>query len=112
MTLSAASSDRVLVVGSTNADLTVTVERFPGPGETLHASDFAIRPGGKGANQALAAARSGAARPSPSSARSVTTTTGESRGRLRFAAAGRRPRRRPRLGARRAELRASSERAV
>lgn len=50
----------VTVVGSINADLTVRVDRFPGGGETLTAHDLVVGPGGKGANQALAAARSGA----------------------------------------------------
>lgn len=53
-------SGKVLVVGSTNVDLTVSVDRFPRPGETLHARGLTVGPGGKGANQALAAARSGA----------------------------------------------------
>lgn len=50
----------LLVVGSANADLTVGVERRPSAGETVLGSDLAIRPGGKGANQAVAAARLGA----------------------------------------------------
>lgn len=50
----------VVVVGSINADLGVQVERFPKPGETLTASGGAFSPGGKGANQALAAALHGA----------------------------------------------------
>lgn len=47
---------RLLVVGSVNADLVMRVPRFPGPGETLVADSFATFPGGKGANQAAAAA--------------------------------------------------------
>jgi ribokinase len=51
----------LLVVGSANADLTVRVPRHPGPGETvLGATDLAVHPGGKGANQAVAAGRLGA----------------------------------------------------
>ncbi|MEU7306011.1 ribokinase [Streptomyces sp. NPDC007206] len=50
----------LLVVGSANADLVVAVERRPGPGETVLGSDLAVHPGGKGANQAVAAARLGA----------------------------------------------------
>ncbi|MER0241069.1 ribokinase [Streptomyces sp. HSW2009] len=50
----------LLVVGSANVDLVVGVERRPGPGETVLGSDLAVHPGGKGANQALAAARLGA----------------------------------------------------
>ena len=50
----------VLVVGSINADLVVTVPRLPGPGETVTGGRFARHGGGKGANQAVAAARAGA----------------------------------------------------
>ncbi len=51
----------VCVVGSANLDLVATVDRLPGPGETVPGSSFAEYPGGKGLNQAVAAARSGAA---------------------------------------------------
>ena len=51
---------RVCVVGSVNADLTFTVDKLPLPGETVLASALASCPGGKGANQAVAAARAGA----------------------------------------------------
>ncbi|MGP3987588.1 ribokinase [Streptomyces sp. 3N207] len=50
----------LLVVGSANADLVIGLDRRPGPGETVLGSDLAIHPGGKGANQAAAAARLGA----------------------------------------------------
>jgi ribokinase len=50
----------VVVVGSVNLDLVARVERLPGPGETLPARGVSRVPGGKGANQALAAARLGA----------------------------------------------------
>jgi ribokinase len=50
----------VLVVGSLNADLVVRAPRFPQPGETISGDDLQIIPGGKGANQAVAAARQGA----------------------------------------------------
>jgi ribokinase len=50
----------VVVVGSVNADLATTVSRHPGPGETVQGKEMRILPGGKGANQALAAARLGA----------------------------------------------------
>ena len=50
---------QVAVLGSANMDLVVTVDRAPGRGETVHGSAFATVPGGKGANQALAAARAG-----------------------------------------------------
>ncbi len=49
----------VVVFGSINLDLVSRVARFPTPGETLGAESFATYPGGKGANQALAAARAG-----------------------------------------------------
>jgi ribokinase len=52
---------RVLVVGSVNVDLVATVERLPAPGETVTDAAFARHPGGKGGNQATAAARLGAA---------------------------------------------------
>ena len=50
----------ILVVGSINADLVVRAPRFPEPGETISGDDLQIIPGGKGANQAVAAARQGA----------------------------------------------------
>ncbi|GIV87888.1 MAG: ribokinase [Chloroflexus sp.] len=50
----------IIVVGSLNMDLVVRAPRHPQPGETLIGSDFQIFPGGKGANQAVAAARLGA----------------------------------------------------
>jgi ribokinase len=51
----------VVVVGSLNVDLVTRVERIPRPGETVLGGDLATLPGGKGANQALAASRAGAA---------------------------------------------------
>ena len=50
----------ITVVGSINLDLVARVERLPRPGETVTDADFARVPGGKGANQAVAAARLGA----------------------------------------------------
>jgi len=50
----------IVVVGSLNVDLVVNVPRFPAAGETLLGGDYARHPGGKGANQAVAAARAGA----------------------------------------------------
>jgi ribokinase len=52
-------SDRILVVGSTNMDLIVQTDRLPAPGETVLGGTFFQAHGGKGANQAVAAARSG-----------------------------------------------------
>ncbi|MDG4825575.1 ribokinase [Asanoa sp. WMMD1127] len=51
---------RVVVVGSANLDLVVGVPRLPAPGETVLGSDVVTGPGGKGANQAVAAHRLGA----------------------------------------------------
>ncbi|MDV3130787.1 ribokinase [Mycobacterium sp. 29Ha] len=51
---------RVCVVGSVNADLTFTVNALPRPGQTVLASALLSSPGGKGGNQAVAAARAGA----------------------------------------------------
>lgn len=51
----------ILVLGSINADLFLAVERLPARGETVLAPTVETRPGGKGANQAAAAARAGAA---------------------------------------------------
>jgi ribokinase len=50
---------KVVVVGSTNTDMTVRVPRIPSPGETALGRDFRVTAGGKGANQAVAAARAG-----------------------------------------------------
>lgn len=51
---------RIVVIGSSNVDTTLHVEDFPKPGETINASEVSIAGGGKGANQAIAAAKSGA----------------------------------------------------
>ncbi len=51
----------MLVIGSANVDLVVPIERFPAEGETLLARSLHRGPGGKGANQAVAAARAGGA---------------------------------------------------
>ena len=54
------ASGRVLVVGSVNVDLVVAAPRLPGPGQTVSGGDVARYQGGKGGNQATAAARLGA----------------------------------------------------
>ena len=51
---------KIVVVGSSNTDLVVQVPYFPAPGETILGDDFMMARGGKGANQAVAAARLGA----------------------------------------------------
>jgi len=51
----------IVVVGSLNMDLVVRAPRHPEAGETILGSSFDTYPGGKGANQAVAAARMGAA---------------------------------------------------
>lgn len=50
----------ITVIGSANLDLIATVDRLPRPGETVPGDGFSTAPGGKGANQALAARRAGA----------------------------------------------------
>lgn len=52
--------NKVLVVGSSNMDMVVVTDHFPAPGETLLGRHFSTSPGGKGANQAVAAQRLGA----------------------------------------------------
>ncbi len=51
---------RIIVIGSANTDLVVRVPKLPRPGETITGEQFQIVAGGKGANQAVAAARAGA----------------------------------------------------
>jgi len=55
-----ARKPRIAVIGSNNVDLVTYVNRMPVPGETIEARDFEMGHGGKGANQAVAAARLGA----------------------------------------------------
>jgi ribokinase len=49
----------IVVVGSSNTDMIIQLDRIPVPGETILGGEFSIAAGGKGANQAVAAARSG-----------------------------------------------------
>ena len=53
------SKPRILVIGSSNTDMVIKLERIPRPGETALGSEFLTAAGGKGANQAVAAARAG-----------------------------------------------------
>ena len=51
--------DKILVIGSSNTDMVIKTEKMPAPGETILGGTFLMNPGGKGANQAVAAARLG-----------------------------------------------------
>jgi ribokinase len=59
MSAAAGQDGRIVVVGSLNADLTIYCENLPKPGETVQGNGFAVNPGGKSANQAVAAGRLG-----------------------------------------------------
>jgi ribokinase len=50
---------KILVIGSSNTDMVIKTEKLPVPGETILGGTFLMNPGGKGANQAVAAARLG-----------------------------------------------------
>src|SRR5690554_7173505 len=54
------ANPKIIVVGSSNTDMVVKVPHIPAPGETILGTEFMTIPGGKGANQAVAAARAGA----------------------------------------------------
>src|ERR1700761_8379173 len=49
----------IVVIGSTNTDMVIMSEHLPAPGETILGGSFFMNPGGKGANQAVAAKRLG-----------------------------------------------------
>ena len=49
----------IIVIGSTNTDMVIKSKKLPAPGETILGGTFFMNPGGKGANQAVAAARLG-----------------------------------------------------
>jgi ribokinase len=53
------TKNSILVVGSSNTDMIIKMERIPKPGETIIGGEFASAAGGKGANQAVGAARAG-----------------------------------------------------
>ena len=50
-------SKNIIVIGSCNTDMVIKADRLPVPGETIIGGSFMMNPGGKGANQAVAAAR-------------------------------------------------------
>ena len=50
---------KIIVIGSSNTDMVIRADRIPVPGETVLGGHFFMNPGGKGANQAVAAARMG-----------------------------------------------------
>ncbi len=52
-------NNKIVVIGSSNTDMVLKTARFPKPGETILGGDFFVFQGGKGANQAVAAARLG-----------------------------------------------------
>ncbi len=51
--------EKIVVIGSSNTDMVIVTDHFPLPGETILGGEFLMNPGGKGANQAVAAARLG-----------------------------------------------------
>jgi ribokinase len=53
------SKPSIVVIGSSNTDMVIKTDHLPGPGETILGGTFLMNPGGKGANQAVAAARMG-----------------------------------------------------
>ncbi len=55
------AAPRILIIGSTNTDMVVQAPALPAPGQTVLGGAFRMTPGGKGANQAVAAARAGGA---------------------------------------------------
>ena len=52
--------NKIVVIGSSNTDMVIQSHHLPDPGETVLGGKFMINPGGKGANQAVAAAKLGA----------------------------------------------------
>lgn len=51
------SKNNILIIGSSNTDMVIKTKKIPAPGETIIGGTFLMNPGGKGANQAVAAAR-------------------------------------------------------
>lgn len=58
-TIAAIMKPSILVIGSSNTDMVIKADHLPAPGETILGGEFFMNPGGKGANQAVAAARLG-----------------------------------------------------
>ncbi len=58
-TMTEAKGRKILIIGSVNADHVLRVKEFPGAGQTVKGESYRIIPGGKGANQAVASARTG-----------------------------------------------------
>ncbi|KAI2629432.1 Ribokinase-like protein [Xylaria nigripes] len=73
----ASQAPLITVLGSLNIDLVSYVPHHPLPGETMTASSFAVSPGGKGANQAIACAKLSRARNALTTTTTTTTTTNE-----------------------------------
>ncbi len=53
------NNKKIVIIGSSNTDMVIKSERIPQPGETILGGTFFMNPGGKGANQAVAASRLG-----------------------------------------------------
>ncbi|MDR1668169.1 MAG: ribokinase [Bacteroidales bacterium] len=53
------NKNKIVIIGSSNTDMVIKADRLPVPGETIIGNKFMMNPGGKGANQAVAAARMG-----------------------------------------------------
>ncbi|KAI9781220.1 MAG: hypothetical protein M1816_002443 [Peltula sp. TS41687] len=71
----------ITVIGSLNMDLVTYASRIPSPGETLLAQSFALSPGGKGANQAVACSRLSRKKPDPASDHQEDSSHAQSAGR-------------------------------
>ena len=70
---------KIVVLGSTNTDMTIHDKRLPVAGETISGGTFMMSPGGKGANQAVAVARLSAVRGERSQPRDVRALHGRPR---------------------------------
>ena len=68
----------IVVIGSSNTDMVIKTEHLPAPGETILGGEFFMFSGGKGANQAVAAARMGACCPPPDARQRISSPVGHS----------------------------------